>query len=1546
MNKYSNLIIVLILIIIFQSLSVYAIKTGKYYVTDTSLCPNSCDGKLAVNVHKACGVDGCSYCGGQSSCCNNAAGSYCGQQLCGNGCKSASWSGWSPSRSSVCAGETFTQTRTCSGGRYCWTPASEWCGSTTCSGSSTRSNTGTKYCCVPGEWTNTTNYQCSGNIIQREQTREPSCGGDSSRWITHTTCSSNQVCLEGESICNFKPTRPYITIIPNPGTVYNDLRCQITTNSTDEDGDYPISYKYEWYKNYVLFNTSSYTPELNNTLNSQHTSSNDVWRCRVTPKDNKDVEGPPTYTDALVLPLINGNCDPSTNLEYFYNNPQYNLCISGNPGEVSSNSEGWEWTCYGANGGSDLQCSAFQKYDAKCGTADNSGEDPLSSGLTLCENGYMDNYDSGSMTWDCISDTNGLNASCASNKGVEGPINLFCETNQANVNSVIAYIKEGENKNYCNPGSWSGNFQNFICDLTLGEYELCCGVNESRSYNATPDICTNASICECDGYDWNFDGDKKCDGCNWQVMEEDCISAGDEKFSSTHPNYSENCDYDDYTCDLGDESCSVDILEISNLATSYCPNDMISVYCNVSDSIITSLYLNVSSNSYNNIYYPYLWDGNLAYFNVIAPSISDSLDLICTINESISFSNNPLESIQVNIGGANCCSGYINKDECQSYSEMCDWCLSCRTYDFTDQEGNFYSGFDYDVCVTKNMCDRICDKDRCTATCSELDPLCNMTTCSCNINAGYDEVSDSCKLTNIRTTGFTEEIQENEDTFYYTPAIYKVFEPTRIRFVDAKNNDIKDDIIVYYIGEKEIDDVYLRTDDDCDDDENRDNNFECIIYDESSLISCNIIIEDEFLFKDENHTYYGCVKMADEWYTSPKEKFTLTSIELCPEGMRLCADLECRRDCTSAGNESYCGNNRIDAGEQCDGTNISFSCYDYGFNSGTIACNANCTLDTSRCFNVDFEEPEYDDNFTQCGNAVIEPGETCECDNDATYCGEGNYIGPLCSDLGFDNGVVSCNGCSVDTSQCEIELPEYFCGDGLITGGEHCDGTNLGNMTCEKLGYDGGYLGCNFDCTFNTKFCETNQDDGVCGTGDLTPNKQCECDDGSNTCDTTDNNYLGPLCGDLGFVAGDMRCVNCEIDTSECIGIIDEERHHYLDIDDDGVPNFIDPDIDGDGIPNIFDRFPYGPEDDSWMIFIPPEFGKIPRDIGNIDDIDGDGIPNHLDDDPYQWNESLTQIIRDLIDLPDMPRPRINIPVNELDCNFNGICDPWESCMCPDCEGKQNGCEEGLRCRLGVCTEDYCGDGIVHEHMGQECDDANWNNNDDCVYCRHAFCGDGYVHYGFEDCDDGIFNGLPGFCPADCQLTDGLDEISKSLVKNTTSYNMMMGDYTSRVKYYLLESDLNSPHANNPLYAVESEELNDYLTPNNCLESIHPGESCIQIWYVNVSDVDDYHIYNLPEDIDVGRTFRNIPINPLPLYTQYEMGEQINTTPTFRLRVIPTTRYVPSGNGVLRTQSRDDMTWTYNEILNGVGEWACDDGYTKDLFNLTCIPNDVVRIIN
>ena len=46
-----------------------------------------------------------------------------------------------------------------------------------------------------------------------------------------------------------------------------------------------------------------------------------------------------------------------------------------------------------------------------------------------------------------------------------------------------------------------------------------------------------------------------------------------------------------------------------------------------------------------------------------------------------------------------------------------------------------------------------------------------------------------------------------------------------------------------------------------------------------------------------------------------------------------------------------------------------------------------------------------------------------------------------------------------------------ICGNGIIEGGEDCEGDDLGGATCESLGYGPGTLSCDIACSFDTSGC-------------------------------------------------------------------------------------------------------------------------------------------------------------------------------------------------------------------------------------------------------------------------------------------------------------------------------------------------------------------------------------------------------------------------------------------------------------------------------------------
>jgi hypothetical protein len=119
------------------------------------------------------------------------------------------------------------------------------------------------------------------------------------------------------------------------------------------------------------------------------------------------------------------------------------------------------------------------------------------------------------------------------------------------------------------------------------------------------------------------------------------------------------------------------------------------------------------------------------------------------------------------------------------------------------------------------------------------------------------------------------------------------------------------------------------------------------------------------------------------------------------------------------------------------------------------------------------------------------------------------------------------------------------CGDGVVNGSEQCDGGELGTETCVSQGFDGGDLAC-ANCMLDTSQCTT-----VCGNGNCNGMEDCMtceedcgacpvCGDGmvngTEECDGDD--FGGQTCQGLGYDEGNLTCVSCSIDDSQCMNIV------------------------------------------------------------------------------------------------------------------------------------------------------------------------------------------------------------------------------------------------------------------------------------------------------------------------------------------------------------------------------------------------------------------------
>ena len=161
----------------------------------------------------------------------------------------------------------------------------------------------------------------------------------------------------------------------------------------------------------------------------------------------------------------------------------------------------------------------------------------------------------------------------------------------------------------------------------------------------------------------------------------------------------------------------------------------------------------------------------------------------------------------------------------------------------------------------------------------------------------------------------------------------------------------------------------------------------------------------------------------------------------------------------------------------------------------------------------------------QSASIACEDGRVCPS---STVCEETHHLCVIPDQL------VSCVGQSDNTAcmvndtpaQCQDQvcLPTA-CGDGIVTGQEECDGTNLDGKTgCKDLGfYNDGPIACDARCAFDVTQCH-----GICGDGVLDPDESCDRDQlGANS-----------DCTQLGYYDSHLlSCTaECAYNTTECTG--------------------------------------------------------------------------------------------------------------------------------------------------------------------------------------------------------------------------------------------------------------------------------------------------------------------------------------------------------------------------------------------------------------------------
>jgi len=138
-----------------------------------------------------------------------------------------------------------------------------------------------------------------------------------------------------------------------------------------------------------------------------------------------------------------------------------------------------------------------------------------------------------------------------------------------------------------------------------------------------------------------------------------------------------------------------------------------------------------------------------------------------------------------------------------------------------------------------------------------------------------------------------------------------------------------------------------------------------------------------------------------------------------------------------------CGDGTKDPAEDCDGADLGGQTCASLCGTGNLACNPDCTFDTSNC--VD----------SVCDDGQIGPCEQCD---------GADLDGYTCQQLGYDGGTLTCKAgtCTFDTTLCSMGGTSSTTGASTSTTGVPPCSDWTDSATCFQNG-------CNWD--FQTDTC-------------------------------------------------------------------------------------------------------------------------------------------------------------------------------------------------------------------------------------------------------------------------------------------------------------------------------------------------------------------------------------------------------------------------------------------------------------------------------------------
>lgn len=223
---------------------------------------------------------------------------------------------------------------------------------------------------------------------------------------------------------------------------------------------------------------------------------------------------------------------------------------------------------------------------------------------------------------------------------------------------------------------------------------------------------------------------------------------------------------------------------------------------------------------------------------------------------------------------------------------------------------------------------------------------------------------------------------------------------------------------------------------------------------------------------------------------------------------------------------AYCGDSVVNtAAEQCDGSAFQLgitSCSEYNsrYESGSLLCNSDCTINTSGC------KEKY---TAECGNGVFDDSIE-ECDN-----GEFLYGIKTCAEYSpsYNSGMLKCTNCEIDTSGCSY-VETNKCGNGKLDEDELCDAKFFfdNDDNCTSWGdFASGKVTCNAKCEIDTSAC-IKKPSATCGDNIVNQANE-DCDGSAFLFDITNCSEYSSA-----YSAGKLKCSSdCTVDTSSCTKI-------------------------------------------------------------------------------------------------------------------------------------------------------------------------------------------------------------------------------------------------------------------------------------------------------------------------------------------------------------------------------------------------------------------------